>query len=353
MREKEIKILWGRSGNRCAICKLELTPDGDRETLGEMAHIVAKSNDGPRGNLPLEPSERDKYKNLILLCPTHHADIDKNYTDWPVERLHRTKTEHEAWVSEQLGAGSIRVTEIDNTEFVDARVRNWYELSRDHVSAVLSLTPLRISGDQIDTMNQNIQRELEAANLPGKNPIQQVNRYHTRPSEFGVVNETFPDLPKRSGHSFHIFKNGHCEYFQELGHDTDRITGQVKEKGEDIKGAKYVIRYTDIAEVVEAGLSWLERLWETILPYEYLSFQFMLLNTKHTTLFSYQDVWGDTVFGHPTLSDNLIYKDVLTKDHDSVSLELEVLRWVSNCYGLVLQSKLNSNGQYTRPVTMR
>jgi hypothetical protein len=38
MREKDIKILWGRSGNRCAICKLEPTPDGSRETLGEMAH---------------------------------------------------------------------------------------------------------------------------------------------------------------------------------------------------------------------------------------------------------------------------------------------------------------------------
>jgi len=353
MREKEIKILWGRSGNRCAICKLELTPDGDKETLGEMAHIVAKSNDGPRCDSPFEPTERDKYKNLILLCPTHHAEIDKNYSDWPVERLRRIKTGHEAWVSEQLSTGSIRVAEIDNTEFINTRMGNWYELNRDHVSAVLCLTPLRISGDQIDTMDQNIQQALEAANLPGKNPIQKVNRYHTRPSEFGIVNEEFPNLPKRFGHSFHIFKNGHCEYFKELGHDIDRITERVKEKGEDIKGAKYVIRYTDVAEVVEAGLAWLEQLWETILPFEYLDFKFMLLNTKYTTLFSYHDDWGESTFGHPSLSKNLIYKDILTKDHDPASLELDLLRWVSNCYGLVLQSKFNSNGQYQRPVTMR
>ena len=49
MQEKDIKILWGRSGNRCAICKIELTPDGEANTIGEMAHIVARSPASPRG----------------------------------------------------------------------------------------------------------------------------------------------------------------------------------------------------------------------------------------------------------------------------------------------------------------
>jgi hypothetical protein len=353
MREKEIKILWGRSGNRCSICKLELTPDGDKETLGEMAHIVARSSDGPRGVSSLSLGERDCYKNLILLCPTHHIDIDKNCNDWSVEKLQNIKNNHEAWVSEQLSIGNIRVTEIDNTEFIRNRLQIWHVLSRDHVAAVLSLTPLRITGDQIDTIDEKVQLALEEANLPGKNPIQRVNRYHTRPSEHGLVNEKFPDLPKRFGHSCHIFRNGHCEYFQELGSDTDRITERIKEKDEDIKGAVFVIRYTDIAEVVDSGLAWLERLWQTILPYEYLDFQCMLLNTKCTTLFSSQDNWGESIFGHPTISERLIYKDILTKGHDFSLLELNVLKWVANCYGLVLHSKLDSNGKYTRPVTMR
>ena len=74
MKERDLKILWGRSGNRCARCKLELTIGGDRETVGEMAHIVGKKMDGPRGNEDLPIEERDKYSNLILLCPTHHRD---------------------------------------------------------------------------------------------------------------------------------------------------------------------------------------------------------------------------------------------------------------------------------------
>lgn len=51
MKMKDVKVLWGRSGNRCAFpgCKIELTPDGSKSTLGEMAHIVADSPDGPRG----------------------------------------------------------------------------------------------------------------------------------------------------------------------------------------------------------------------------------------------------------------------------------------------------------------
>ena len=353
MREKEIKILWGRSGNRCAICKLELTPEGDKETLGEMAHINAKSLDGPRGDSSLTPAERDKYKNLILLCPTHHSEIDKNFKDWPVKRLLETKANHESWVSDQLRTGNISVTKIDNTEFLKNRTLAWHELSRDHVSVILSLTPLRVSGDQIDTMDDNTQQNLEEANLPGGNPIEKVNRYHTRPSEYGLVNEKFPDLPKRFGHSFHIFRSGHCEYLQELGHDTDRITELTKEKGNDILGAKYAIRYTNIAETIDAGLAWLELLWSNTLPYEYLDFQCAILNTKNTTLFSHEGDWGECVFGHPTNSECLIYKDILFKGHDPSLLELDILKWVSNCYGLVLHSKLDSKGNYTRPITMR
>ena len=50
MRVKDIKILWGHSGNRCAIYKIEITPDGEINTIGEIAHIVSRSPDGPRGD---------------------------------------------------------------------------------------------------------------------------------------------------------------------------------------------------------------------------------------------------------------------------------------------------------------
>jgi len=353
MQEKEIKLLWGRSGNRCAICKLELTPDGDRETLGEMAHILARSTDGPRGDSTLTSDERNKYKNLILLCPTHHTEIDKNFKDWPAEKLRIIKEKHEAWVSEQLNTGNITIAKIDNAEFLHNRMSVWRDLSRDHVSIVLSLTPLRVSSGQIDTMDEHVRRALEEANFPGSNGMQIVNNYLTRPTEFGLVNEEFPDLPKRLGYSFHIFRSGHCEYSQELGYDIDEITKFIRSKGDDVKGAKYVIRYTYIAEVIDAGFKWLEQLWKSILPYGYMDFQCTILNTKDTTLYSYEGDCKRLVFGHRTKSESLIYKDILSKEHDASLQPLAVLRWLSNCYGLVLHRMLDDAGQYARPVCMR
>lgn len=47
-----------------------------------MAHIIAKSENGPRGNnLP----EDNTYDNLILLCPNHHKTVDKNPLEYPPE----------------------------------------------------------------------------------------------------------------------------------------------------------------------------------------------------------------------------------------------------------------------------
>ncbi len=353
MKEKDIKILWGRSGNRCAICQVELTPDGDKETLGEMAHIVAKSDDGPRGATDLPNDERDRYRNLILLCPTHHREIDKNFQDWPVSRLKKVKGDHEHWVSEQLGNGKITVRELDNSNFFEERQRIYLELSRNHITVVASLTPLRVSEGQIDTTEPVVQSLLEEATIPGNDIEQKVNRYHTRPSEFGIVNEIFRELPKRTGHSYHIFESGHCEYFNELGSDTDRITQYVLSKGDDVKGASLVVRYTDIAEAIDRGIAWLCSLWANLLPFEYLEYRCQILNCKNSTLYSYEGDWKEGVIGYPTRSESLIYSEVLSRDTDFEHFSFDVLRWLAKCYGLVLHSRFDQHGKYRRPVTMR
>lgn len=70
--------------------------------VGEMAHIVAESTDGPRGLSPLSTEERDRYPNLILLCRNHHREIDTQPFTWPVSRLEQIKQDHEAWVRQVL-----------------------------------------------------------------------------------------------------------------------------------------------------------------------------------------------------------------------------------------------------------
>ena len=106
INQKDIKLLWGRSGNRCAMCKVVLTQDKSSVqsafTFGEQAHIVGEKTGSARSQSKLTIDERNSYHNLILLCPNHHTEIDSNPEDWPVDRLFRAKSVHELWVSEKL-----------------------------------------------------------------------------------------------------------------------------------------------------------------------------------------------------------------------------------------------------------
>lgn len=104
--QKDLRILYQQSGNRCAFpgCTKLLVyredPASAPTPISEVAHIVAKSLDGPRGSYPLPTEARDLYDNLILLCEEHHHIVDDNPASYPVEMLCRWKTEHEKLVTD-------------------------------------------------------------------------------------------------------------------------------------------------------------------------------------------------------------------------------------------------------------
>lgn len=105
---KTRKILWGRSGNRCAICRRELVMDStgidSNSVIGEECHIVAREINGPRGSSLLPLEERDNVENLILLCRNHHKLIDDQQNTFTVESLYEIKSKHEKWVRESLSS---------------------------------------------------------------------------------------------------------------------------------------------------------------------------------------------------------------------------------------------------------
>ncbi len=136
--EKDIKLLWGRAASKCAFsdCRTKLTQDSNAAsksfTLGEQAHIVGEKDDSPRGKSPLLLKERNSYSNLILLCPTHHAIIDKNSEDYPVEKLHLIKDLHELWVEQALSGREEpekNAADIIYSDLIDAAVE---ECQFDH-----------------------------------------------------------------------------------------------------------------------------------------------------------------------------------------------------------------------------
>lgn len=108
IKEKDIKLLWGRAADRCSFpdCMIKLSQDKKAATetfpIGEQAHIVGKEDGSARSHSILSIDERDSYYNLILLCPNHHTLIDKNPEDYPIEKLHIIKSQHEYWVESTL-----------------------------------------------------------------------------------------------------------------------------------------------------------------------------------------------------------------------------------------------------------
>ncbi|MBI1297323.1 hypothetical protein GC175_20475 [bacterium] len=120
---KDRKILWSRSGNRCAICRQELVVDAngedDNSVVGEECHIVARELAGPRGSDDLLPELRDSYDNLIILCRVHHKLIDDQPNTFSVDLLRNLKALHELWVKQTLER---KETNSSNNSFIAYRV---------------------------------------------------------------------------------------------------------------------------------------------------------------------------------------------------------------------------------------
>jgi hypothetical protein len=124
---KTRKMLWGRSGGLCAICKKRLFEDesetDDPSVLGEECHIVAREKDGPRGDDPLPEEKRDLFANLILLCLEHHKIIDDQPDKYTVVLLNQIKADHLKWFQETTGPHE--AAEQKDIEFYAAIADEW------------------------------------------------------------------------------------------------------------------------------------------------------------------------------------------------------------------------------------
>jgi hypothetical protein len=121
---REWKILLARSGGICAFpgCGKALIEPGNEQDqdafIGEVAHIVADSRQGPRGDSDLTEEDRDKHSNLVLFCQNCHDRVDKQARTFSVPVLKRIKAEHEGRIASQTSSPSL----VPAVEFKHERI---------------------------------------------------------------------------------------------------------------------------------------------------------------------------------------------------------------------------------------
>ena len=118
----DTKLLWGMAAARCAfpqcrrVCSAPSTTLDPAVVLGEMAHIVAHSDLGPRGDPEYPAERRATYENMILLCSPHHTTVDRQPNSYTMSDLRTWKTDHESWVRVRLAQ------EMPNVGFAELEV---------------------------------------------------------------------------------------------------------------------------------------------------------------------------------------------------------------------------------------
>jgi hypothetical protein len=90
-----VKKLFGFSNNNCAspVCSSNLIEDD--VVLGEICHIEAAEEKGPRFNKDSDDEFRRSFENLIVLCESCHKKIDSDVIKYPSHIIRDWKTNHE------------------------------------------------------------------------------------------------------------------------------------------------------------------------------------------------------------------------------------------------------------------
>jgi hypothetical protein len=117
--ERTKNILWARSAGRCQYrgCNKSLIGDlvAKHQTLntGYVAHNIAESPGGPRGDAVLSPALADDVANLLLLCDAHHRLIDRDArAEHPQDILLAMKAEHEDRIEWATSIDNSRATRV-------------------------------------------------------------------------------------------------------------------------------------------------------------------------------------------------------------------------------------------------
>jgi hypothetical protein len=134
--DSTLKKLFSLSGNICAFksCNSKII-DEFESVIGVICHIEGEKPGSPRYNSNMTDHQRNNFENLILLCPTHHAQIDKNQELYSVSYLKEMKSRHENKYKNNIYEIPPKILDIvkvsvNTDEYSLERAHNYLNLSK-------------------------------------------------------------------------------------------------------------------------------------------------------------------------------------------------------------------------------
>lgn len=254
----QVKLkLWIKSGGRCQFrgCNEPLYRDNLTQTQmnrAYIAHIVADSPDGPRGDEKLSQSLAKEFSNLLLLCDAHHRLIDdKSKEDiYTVELLTTYKKEHEERIEYLTGIDESYKSHIlffkDNIgdrkpeiEFEDARL------------AILPRFPANSNFTEID-LTHGAYRDYEDNYFRDKQ--REISRLvETKVRQLSNINHlsvfAFASIPLLIHFGYELGDTISADIYQR-----HRSTNSWKWQDEDISGFQYIIEENLLDSEAETGI---------------------------------------------------------------------------------------------------
>jgi len=114
--KRQVAIL---SGYRCSFpgCDQNLMLEGS-SFIGQISSIEAVHPHGPRHNPSKDEDELLAINNYLLLCPNHHAIIDRQPETYSTEWLRKAREDHLNKISEVLSTSTC-ITEVKLDELVE------------------------------------------------------------------------------------------------------------------------------------------------------------------------------------------------------------------------------------------
>lgn len=212
IKENTKILLFAKSAGRCEICnKLVIKDTTTRQQFiwGEMAHIYAFSNKGPRANKKI--TDKNNINNLLLACPDCHEKIDKTGQDeyYTAQQLQGYKNEHEKRILLSTSFDQKRQTKV--LKMIANINSETVKLSTPDIIKALMKDGLMPCEDKFE--------EVDFSNNPGQNSS---NYWKSKSQDINnTLNKFYSDLKREKKEHVSIFGIGPMPLLMYLGSKLD------------------------------------------------------------------------------------------------------------------------------------